>query len=188
MALIHISGPSGEPVTSADAALRTACRLDGTEFDTLLDTVVIPALRRLAEGKIGRVIGSQVKELVIDQFPNGEIGLNLPDVSGIVSVKYIDTDGVEQTMSGSAYSLDDDSIPGWLFPAYGTEWPDTLDTANAVRVRFNVGVAATEDVKLWIIAHAVQVVQNPAGVTAENIKALPFLDGLLDQHKVWVVA
>lgn len=190
MPLIDISGPSGEPVTSAE--IKAAARIDASEFDAQI-AIIIPALRHQAEARLGRRLITQTVELVIDAFPSAEIDLKLPSVQSIVSVKYIDTAGVEQTLASSTYSLDDSSTPCWLLPAYGTDWPSTLDTANAVRVRFVVGYgdAAADvpsDIRLWMIAHAAQVLRIPEGITTGELRALPFVDHLLDAHRVWSMA
>lgn len=190
MPLIDISGPAGEPVTSAE--VKAAARIDGSEFDAQI-AIIIPALRRQAEARLGRRLITQTVELVLDAFPVADIDLKLPDVQSIASVKYIDAAGVEQTLASNLYSLDSDSTPCWLLPAYGTAWPATLATANAVRVRFIVGYGATaaevpDDIRLWMVAHAAQVLRIPEGITQGDLRELPFVDHLLDAHRVWSMA
>ena len=46
---------------------------------------------------------------------------------------------MEQTLSPSAYALDDYSSPNWLLASYGTSWPGIRSLANAVKVRYVVG-------------------------------------------------
>ena len=89
----------------------------------------------------GRSLGSQTLELALDEFPAGDIQLPQGPVTSITSVKYYDTAEVLQTMDSADYSLDDYSDPQWLSPAYDTEWPDTLATVNAVKVRYVAGAA-----------------------------------------------
>lgn len=187
MPLILIADPSGEPVTSAE--IKASARIDGTDFDSQI-AIIIPALRHQAEARIGRRLITQTVELVLDAFPVAEIDLTLPNVQSIVSVKYIDTAGVEQTLASNLYSLDSSSTPCWLLPARDTDWPATLAAANAVRVRFVVGYGATaasvpDDIRLWMIAHACQVLRLPEGITSGTLAPLPFVDRLLDCHVVW---
>lgn len=191
MPLIEISGPNAEPVTAADVKL--SARIDGTEFDSQITSLIIPALRRQAEGRLGRRLITQMVELVLDAFPAGEIDLQLPDVQAIASVKYLDVAGTEQTLASTAYRLDASTTPCWLLPAYGSEWPATLEAANAVRVCFSVGFGdaaadVPEDIRLWMIAHAAQVLRVPEGITTGQLASLPFVDHLLDTWKVWRVA
>lgn len=193
--LIQIAGPAVEPISPDD--VKASARIDGTEFDSQL-AIIIPALRRQVEARLGRRLINQTVELVLDRFPASEIDMQLPDVSSIVSVKYLDANGAEQTLSSSAYVLDSASYTAWLFQASGQQWPETTAAANAVRVRFIAGygdeaASVPEDIRLWMIAHAVQVLSSPDGMlSGEGLmaasRALPFVDGLLDSYKVWRVA
>lgn len=188
MPLINIADPGLEPVTAAE--VKDAGRIDGTEFDAQI-AILIPAYRRQAEEWLGRRLITQTVELVLDEFPESAIDLHMPGVQSIESVKYIDTDGVEQTLAAANYSLDDSSTPNYVLPAYGTSWPDVLDSANVVRVRMVVGYGdaaadVPEEIRTWIKAHVIQTLDNPSGVTSDKVHAtLPFLDGLLNAHKVW---
>ena len=185
MPLIDITAPAAEPVTATE--VKAAARIDGTEYDAQI-AIIIPALRGLAEQRLGRRLITQTVEIVLDAFPAEEIDLQLPDVQSITSVKYLEaTAGAETTLAATEYSLDADSTPNWLLPAVDTEWPDTFDTTNAVRVRFVVGYGAAstdvpQDIRLWIIAHAAQALNAPDGLTLNNLAPLPFVDRLLDRH------
>ena len=177
MPLILIAAPATEPVTSAE--VKTSARIDGTEFDTQI-AIIIPAIRAAAEHELGRRLITQTVEMVLDEFPTNEIDLTLPDAKSITSVKYLDDSGVEQTLSGAVYSLDDDSTPSRVLLKYGQTWPITQDVPNAVRVRFVVGygdaAAVPSNVKLWIIAQCCAALDNHA--------PLPWIDRLLDAERV----
>ena len=178
MSLIDIIPPGAEPVTVAE--VKTSARIDGADLDADIG-LDITAMRSQAEALIGRRLITQTVELVLDAFHAAEIDLQLPDVQSVTSVIYIDGDGTEQTLAGSAYSLDGVSTPCLLLPAYGTTWPATLDTVNAVRIRFVVGFgdAAADvpaEIRRWIIAKAAET---------QGIPPSPFVDRLLDAWKVW---
>ena len=140
----------------------------------------------MAEARTGRRLITQTVELVLDAFPAAEIDLLLPNVQAITSVKYNDAvDGTQQTLASDQYALDDASTPCRLLPAYDVEWPDTWDTANAVRIRFAVGYgdaanAVPHSIRQWIIAHTIASLQSPSGGYAP----LPYVDGLLDAYRV----
>lgn len=192
MALIHISGPADEPVTLAQAKMQ--CRVVTNDEDALFSAIYIPAAREAAEHRLGRLLVDQTKELVIDRFPAGEIDLQLPDVSAIVSVKYLDTAGDEQTMDPAAYSLETDPGRSWLHPAYGTDWPDTIDTVNAVRVRFTAGYGASADgipsgIKAWIMLAIGSLYEHREALSQGHVAELPggFWDRLLDPYRIWRV-
>jgi uncharacterized phiE125 gp8 family phage protein len=189
MALITVTEPAAEPVTASE--IKASARIDGAEFDGQI-ALLIAAFRQQAEHSLGRRLITQTVDLVIDEFPSdSDIDLLLPCVQSVESVKYYDADGVQQTIDPAAYSLDSDSTPCWLLVI--DDWPTTKDAANAVHVRYTVGYgdAPTDvptNIRLWIIAHVCQALDNPSGLDTENLKTLPYLDRLLDAERVWRVA
>jgi uncharacterized phiE125 gp8 family phage protein len=65
----------------------------------------------------------------------------------VVSVKYIDTFGVEQTLvQNTDYVVDTYGIVGHVRPAYGVGWPTARDDFNTVKIRYTCGYgpAATD--------------------------------------------
>lgn len=187
MSLIQISDPAVEPVTVAEVL--DAARIDDPVF-SVQALIAIKALRKHAEARIGRALITQTMELVLDAFPCEGVDLLLPNVKSIISVKYIDASAVEQTLINTSYSLDKDSTPCRLFPVYGAAWPKALAAANALRIRFIVGYGdagsnVPEDIRLWIIAHATQVLGSPDGHIDQAFRPLPFIDRLLDPYIVY---
>lgn len=187
MPLIQIAEPAVEPVSVAE--LIDSARVDDAAFNAQA-AIAIKALRKHAEARIGRALITQTMELVLDAFPIADIDLLLPNVQSIVSVKYIDTAGAEQTLAANQYALDASSTPAWLLPAWGTSWPETRDQANALRIQFvvgygNAGSSVPEDIRLWILAHATQLLQNPDGMSPQDFRPLPFIDRLLDPYIVY---
>lgn len=187
MPLIIITAPTEEPVTLAEAKLH--CKVDGTDDDTLL-TALIVAARQQAEHRLGRALCTQTLEKVLDIFPDG-IKLPMPPAVSVTSVKYLDADGTEQTLSGASYTLDKDSAPGWLVPAYGLSWPDTRAVPNAVRVRYVAGYGAAtavpQSIKAWMLmAISTMYGQREAIITGIIVAEVPrdFFAGLLDPY--WV--
>lgn len=186
MSLDIITPPTIEPVTLAEAKLNLS--IDGTESDLLIPRK-IKAAREACEQQLSRAILEQTWELAIDAFPDGAIELARPRVLSIVSVKYIDTSGVEQTLSPTAYTLDASTLPGYVLPAYGTSWPTARDgTANAVRVRFTCGYGSTvasvpESVREWINAHVALAMRHREAASDRPLTPVPHLDRLLDRER-----
>lgn len=135
-----ITHPSVEPVSLAEAkdqlSIGTVSNPDTTK-DSVITRHIVSA-RQYAENYTGTALITQTWELALDAFP-AEIELPHLPVQSITSIKYIDTDGTEQTLSASAYGLDNYSPRHWVIPALGTDWPDTYDTVNAVKVRYVAG-------------------------------------------------
>jgi uncharacterized phiE125 gp8 family phage protein len=188
MALKLIIPPSEEPVTLAEAKLH--CRVDGDDDDALLTALIVSA-RQQAEHRTGRALLTQTWDLALDDFPCDEIDLQLAPVQSISSVKYIDEDGVEQTISSSNYALDSFGVQHLVVPAYNYTWPTPRDIHHAVKVRFVAGYASAADVpaslKQWMLLAIGTLYKNREGVITGTIVAeLPrdFLDGLLDAYRI----
>jgi uncharacterized phiE125 gp8 family phage protein len=154
MGLKLITAPIEEPVTVAEA--KANMKVEHSAEDTLIGQR-IKAARMLAEHETSRAFITQTWEYAIDAFPVSEIRLPYPPLASVTSIKYDDTAGVEQTLSGAVYTIDTHSEPGWVLPVYGAEWPSTLAAANAVRIRYVVGYGDADDVpadaKEFILAY-----------------------------------
>jgi len=175
--------PPTEPVTLADARLHL--RVTDTSEDTLIASLTTAA-REYCEHYLQRSIGSQTLELALDEFPEGAIELEHGPCISITSIKYIDTTGVEQTLAGAAYTLDDYSHKSWAVRAYGTEWPDTLEAANVVKVRYVAGStpsAVIAAMKL-IIGHLYE--NREQSIVGVSVTELPLgVKALLDTKRIW---
>lgn len=185
MALVRITSPGSEPITLAEA--KAHCRIEVSDDDALI-TAFITAAREECEHELGRSLIAQTWEKVMDSFPDA-IELLMPPIQSVTSVKYLDTIGVEQTLSSSLYALDKDSEPGWLVPASGTDWPTTGDYINAVRVRFVAGwanaAAVPENIKTWIKVRVATLYENREATTAGiAVQKVPYIDSLLDRYRI----
>jgi len=89
----------------------------------------------------GRAIVSQVWEVVLDDFSDAMM-LPKGPVQSVTSVKYFDTEEVEQTVSASDYVLDSASDPAWVVKAEDATWPTVADGVNNVTIRFVAGYSA----------------------------------------------
>lgn len=142
----RLSQPASEPVTLADVK----AQLNIT--DTVQDAIItrrIGEAREWIEEYLGRALLPSSWRIVLDAFDD-QIELDMPPIISITSVQYIDVDGVTQTLAASDYVLDNASEPGWLLPAYDTDWPDTLDTINAVTIEYQAGYASAPAIPGYI--------------------------------------
>lgn len=188
MPLVIISPPVSEPVSIAEAKLQCRVDADLTADDALISALIV-AVREQAEQEIGGALMPQTWERTLDAFPDVEIELGMPPVASITSIKYLDAAGVEQTLSGSAYTLDAVTAPGWVLPAAGTDWPDTGDYANAMRVRFVCGYADAASVpasiKAWMLLHLAEWYASRESASDKPRTLLPYADRLLDRWRNW---
>lgn len=120
------------------ATVRLFCRIDGSVDDLLLEIWRAAAFEK-AEHETSQSIGLQVRELALDAFPTGAIKLPYGPVNSITSVTYIDLAGDAIVLNNGQYTLDTYSKPDWLLPAVNVSWPDTLEVANAVKIRYSAG-------------------------------------------------
>lgn len=142
-----ITHPTVEPVTLAEVRAQIGIT-DAT--DTASDAIIkrrITEARQYAEEYMHRAIVIQTQEIRLDDFPRGymedSIKLPFPDLLSIASIKYIDSDGVEQTISSSDYVVDTHNFIGSVRPAYGTSWPSPRNEPDAVRVRYACGYTSS---------------------------------------------
>jgi uncharacterized phiE125 gp8 family phage protein len=159
MGLRLISPPAAAvSLTEAKAFLRV---VDADEESLIAGFV--DAATAYVEQYTGRALMDQTWELVLDSFPDtlslafadplslptfagsGAIKIPKPPLIEVVSVKYSDPDGVEQTVLASDYYVDNVTRPyGWVVPQGGSlSWPATLDAINAVTIRFRAGYLNT---------------------------------------------
>ncbi len=142
MANPKVITPPAAPVVTL-VKLQSQTKVDVTagvspEDDMLLSRLL--AAHATAQHYTGISLGSQTLELALDAFPDA-IQLPQGPVTSVTSVTYIDSAGDLQTLDSADYAFDEYSTPQWVVPAYGVTWPTTLDTVNAVKVRYVAGAA-----------------------------------------------
>lgn len=145
MQLQLVTPPASEPVSLAEA--KAHLRVDIPDDDTYIATLV-QAARERVETITNRSLVTQTWRAWLDAFPaeldrrgQPSIGLSRGPAVSVSNVKYIDAAGALQTLSPSAYVLDNknqDSVPR-VRPAYGTSWPVTRAELDAVQVEFVAG-------------------------------------------------
>lgn len=168
--------------------LKAHLRVDHA-FDDSIIGAYLSAAMAYAQHYTGVAIGEQEIELVLDGFPSGAISLPLAPASSLISVIYVDEAATEQTLSGSAYTLDNYGLSHWVLPAAGTEWPATYEAANVVRVRYMAGSAALDAaVKAALMLLVGHLYETRQDATEKKLSSVPIgVNALLDTVKVWSV-
>jgi uncharacterized phiE125 gp8 family phage protein len=190
MSLRIITPPTALPV-SLEAA-KAQVNLQHNLHDDVITRMILAAAG-VAEQELNRKLMSQTWQLLIDEFPPHEIEIRCPRVQNITSIVYTDPDGVDQTLSTSAYSLDADLMPGYVLPALGASWPATLKKANAVRVTFVAGYGSTADavpktVQEWVLVRVATAYYNrEAFLAGISVAELPgrHVDQHLDAERLY---
>lgn len=181
--------PAVEPITLAQA--RAQCRVDAdvTDEDDLLQLCIEDATEA-CEGLLRRPLIERTVERVLDLFPAQEIELAYGPVRSIVSVRYIDAAGVQQTLAPAAYVLDTADGVDWLLPAVGTSWPETDGNVSGVRIQYVAGYGPTgasipRPVRRWLLLTVNHFFENRGVMDATGkVRELPsrFVDRLLDPY------
>lgn len=157
--------PAQEPLTIAEA--KSQLRLD-TALDDAQLTGYLLAARLYVENICWRGLVTQTWELVEPHFPTDLCGcgvalpypylfpydstpkrlheqaqgveLPMGNLVSVVSVKYVDPTGVQQTLTENTdFVVDNVSLPGRVRLAYGKSWPSHRDQWDAVRIQYVVG-------------------------------------------------
>lgn len=132
-----ITAPVVEPVSVAEQKIHS--RIDGSASgDTAYITSLIKTARNKAESLTNQVFITQTWRMYLSDFSN-EVTLPRNPVQSVVSIKYIDAAGVEQTLDPSTYELDEVSVPARIVPAYGQSFPAVKPVLNAVTIEYVAG-------------------------------------------------
>lgn len=182
---------------AVDDVLKGHLRVDGAHDDALLEAYVGAAIDWY-EDAADRSLVTATWEARWDCFPGqtqdprsasswwgraDRLSIHLPKspAVAVASVKYLDANEVEQTLSSSAYVVDATSSPPTITPARGYSWPSVAALPGAVRVRFTAGYGdGPEDVPQKIqqlvrllVAHWYDPARAPV-VTGTIVNELPF--------------
>ena len=158
--------------------VKTHLRVETYEDDALIEALAITATS-MAEHELNRALITQTLTLVVDGFPLKNLQLQRPPVQSVASIKYLDTDGLLQTVSPQSYRLIKDPIAPYIT---STAWPQ----GSEVTVEYEAGYGTQADVpvqiKQWILVHVGAMYENRESVGKE-LKPLPFVSSLLDRYR-----
>jgi uncharacterized phiE125 gp8 family phage protein len=169
-----ITSPLLEPVSLSEVKAQIGIQSSDTASDGIIARRITEA-RQWAEDYTRRAFLTQTREVRWDFFP---IKMELPSALTIVSVKYIDNDGLLQTVSSSDYTLDTYPDVPFLRAVYGTVWPAARDEENSVRVQFTAGYGATpsmvpapiREAIILLVGHAMNhQSNNESGITISRV-------------------
>lgn len=170
MSVLVITPP--EPLVSLEDA-KDHLRVTTDDEDTLIEGYIAAASAWIdgPGGWLGRSFGEQTLELrgnvfgACDRLPYGP-------VKSIVDIKYVDPQGVEQTLAPATYALAD----GQLVLTHGAAWPSVRGDAAGVRVRYLAGEASIPpQVRQAVLLLVGQWFRNRMSVVVGTISSeLPF--------------
>lgn len=186
MSIKVITAATAEPLSVSE--VKNYLRVDSSAEDALVGAL-IAAARTMCEQYTRQIMMTTTIEEYWDDFPASSassprdergqwysdydiIRLGISPVQSVTSVKYYDSNGVEQTISSSSYSLDSVNEPARILPV--TSWngidPNRL---NAVTVRYVVGYASAADVPAPLKQAMLLMIGDMYEKRQDSIKQLP---------------
>lgn len=134
---VVVVSPVGEPVSVGEALTHLRSSGEG-EVDWVKRTIT--AARVWVEGFTQRSLMTQTLEWGMDAWPARTLALPRPPLQAVVSVSYVDADGVEQTLPAGAYMVDTRSSPGRLRLRPDLEWPAVqAESLGGIVFRYRAG-------------------------------------------------
>jgi uncharacterized phiE125 gp8 family phage protein len=183
-----IEQPKLEPVSIAE--VKDQLGITDSRSDDLIARRIVQA-RIFVEKHTGRKLITQTVEKRWDSFVDEH---ECPSALTVVSVKYIDADGILQTLSSDQYELDVYETIPFVQVASNVTWPSTYTKRNAVRIQYTAGYGPkASDVEpiireamILLVGHWMN--NQPRIESGISISRIPFgvLD-LLDPYKLYFV-
>jgi uncharacterized phiE125 gp8 family phage protein len=130
--------PATEPVTLAEA--KTHCRVDGSDSDSELGAM-IAAARGFVEDYCGVKLVSQTVVLRCSSFCD-LVDLPIAPISAVTGVTYLDSSGVEQTLSTDVYEAVLTDLEPHIRLKINQSWPSIRCASDAIRVTASAGYAS----------------------------------------------
>lgn len=136
----------------------------------------------------GRAIGAQTILYKFDDFASFDAVVRLPrtPVTSVSFVKYLDVDGVLQTISSDDYELDAET--GSVAPV--DEWPTALGTEGSVQIQFVAGYTPTNcpaSILDYIKSFVGTLDANREAHSDKPVVAHQFTPRLLDRYTDWAI-
>jgi len=157
MSFVLTTAPAVEPVTLLEAKAHLGINSTFVNDDNLINQLIV-ASREYAEGYTNRPLITQTWTFYGDGF-NKLMELK-PNLQSVTNVKYVDNDGVLQTLATAEYSVNTHTLVGNITPAYGKAWPATRSQSKAVEIEFVAGYglavnvpASIKQAMLLLIGH-----------------------------------
>lgn len=138
MSLTITTPPASEPETLEQA--KRHLNVDDTDSDTLI-VGHISSARSACESFLRATLMETVYSYTLDCFPSQIVLPQGPVLTTTgLSISYVDTAGVTQTLATSSYKVSLGDICR-IRPAWGMSWPATRNEMDAVTIAFKAGYA-----------------------------------------------
>lgn len=169
----EVSGEVGAAITVAQA--KTHLRITHSDDDTYIEALTLVATEWCEEFQRRVYVQREVIDK-FDEFPTVIRPRRSPLIS-VDSLKYIDTDGVLQTVDPADYEVGTYKEPGRITPAYNVSWPSIRAVINAVTLTYQAGYVNRASIPTEM-KHAVKLMvghlyENREAVGPVSMKEIP---------------
>lgn len=162
------------PISTVD--MKNHLRVDHATDDTLIEQIMLAATEA-AENFQRRTYITRSRTYYLDSFPT----IIRPPYSPLVAVttlKYYDTDGVQQTLDAANYRVDTDTEPGRITEAYNCTWPSIRTMTNAIEVTYTSGYGTEntdvpDDIKAALKMMIAHLYENRSAVIDSKLHEVP---------------
>lgn len=137
--LRRITEPVIEPVSLAEAKAHLRIDADFTDDDMYVQSL-ITAARIHVETVSDRTLILSQWQMKLDTFPAWDIELPRPPIAtGPITVSYIPSDGVYETVPFTNFREDRDATPAVIRPQWNGSWPTCRGAENDVTITYWAG-------------------------------------------------
>ena len=154
LALTQSTAPTSPPITTAEAKL--FLRVGNDAENDLIDGFVLAAVDAVQE-ELGRQLVTATFTWTLDRFPGSsrpwaddpwspgrprsrsEFVVPYPPLATVVSLKYFDVAGSQQTLSSSVYDVITTEAPGKIRLALDQTWPATDGRLGVIEIIYTAG-------------------------------------------------
>lgn len=170
-----VTAPALEPISLAEA--KAHLRVDGVNEDALISRLIKTA-RVLAETITRRAFITQTWDWFLDEFPSDGFEVPRPTLQAITFIKFVDLNGVLQTLDPTIYIVDKAREPARITLNWLRLWPTYRNLANSINVRFVAGYGdnatdVAEPVRQAMLLSLTNWFENRSSIGANNLAELP---------------
>lgn len=170
-----------QPITGAVTLVdaKSHLRVEISHDDEIINNLILVATS-MAEHELGRALANQAIKLEMNCFPRGNIELNMPPVQSVTSIKYLDENGVLQTLSSSSYELVKDFLRPYV---KSNQWPTGTKIEVIYQAGFGDTTAIPHEIKQWILVQIGSMYENRESY-GKQLEKIPYVDALLARYLV----
>lgn len=187
-AFVLKTAPILEPIGINEVKDNSRISID--EDDILIQAKIL-GVRQMVEKIYDLAIITQTWTMYLDWLPRC-IEIFKRPVQKINSIKYLDGDGVSQTLASNQYIVDVNSRPPRVVPAIAASWPYVQPRPAAVAVEFDAGYGDTPDkvpqnVIQYLLIKVADFYENRESYTEARIETHDFVDNLMNPERLFAV-